>query len=151
MASSHGGGSSSTAVVELIVVLILVFFGLWYLKNPSTDNVTTGTGQTVTDNSKTAVPIKNINYTQALALYKNARIQLDKTCQAKPSAMTFKNNSYLMIDNRAPVDRTVRAGSVFNVKAYGFQIVKLSSEALPATWYVDCDSSQNVATILIQK
>jgi len=56
-----------------------------------------------------------------------------------------------MIDNRAPVARTVKVGSTFPIKAYGFKIVNLSSATLPATWYVDCDSSQNVATILIQK
>jgi hypothetical protein len=55
-----------------------------------------------------------------------------------------------MIDNRSEVARTVKVGSSFGIKAWGFEIVKLSSATLPATWYVDCDKSQNVATILIQ-
>ena len=92
-----------------------------------------------------------ISYTNALIKYKDARLQLDKTCQASPYNMTFKNNSLLMVDNRAPVARTVHLGSVFSIKAYGFKIIKLSSAKLPATWLVDCDKMQNVATILIEK
>jgi hypothetical protein len=96
-------------------------------------------------------PAATIAYADALVKYKNARLQLDETCQASPDKMSFKNNALLMVDNRAPVARTVHIGSVFPIKAYGFKIVKLSSTTLPATWLVDCDTSQNVSSILIEK
>lgn len=92
-----------------------------------------------------------ISYANALIRYKNTRIQLDKMCQAVPHNVTYKNGANIMIDNRAPVARTVKVNAVFPIKAWGFKIVKISSVKLPATWLVDCDKSQNVATILIQR
>ena len=92
-----------------------------------------------------------LSYQNALAKYKDVRIQLNANCQADPTQMTFKNGTEIMMDNRSPKDRTVKVGSIYNIKAWGFKIVKLSSATLPATWLVDCDKSQNVATILIQK
>ncbi len=96
-------------------------------------------------------PAKLLSYKEALVLYKDRRIQLDTVCQAHPNAATFKNGSSIMVDNRSAVTRTVKLGSTFTIKGYGFKIVKLSSSTVPATWLIDCDSSQNVATILIQK
>ena len=146
-------------IIELIVVLALVGFALWSLnKNPApivTDN--TKNGQEVIPTEDTSVGSVNANaptsitYAQALVKYKDARIQLNNICQASPNNVTYKNNTSIMLDNRAPVDRTVKVGFVFNIKAWGFKIIKLSSAKLPATWLVDCDTSQNVATILIQK
>lgn len=95
-------------------------------------------------------PAATLSYQQALVKYKDARLQLDKTCQGSPDKMTFKNGTSIMVDNRSPLDRVVKVGSTFNLKAYGFKIVKLSSDTLPATLLVDCDKSQNVATILLQ-
>ena len=94
-----------------------------------------------------------ISYADALIKYKNARIQLDQDCQANAQnqKMTFKNNSLLMIDNRASVDRSIHLGSVFPIKAYSFKIVKLYSAKLPVTWLLDCGTRQNVATVVIEK
>lgn len=143
------------ATFELIIVLALVIFGLWSLKknptpvapvvNNQADSVTTGS------NASTTLPIATISYAQALQKYKNARIQLDKDCRANPTNSTYKNGADIMLDNRAPVDRIVKVGFSFSIKAWGFKIVKLGSATLPATWYVDCGNSKNVATILIQK
>lgn len=91
------------------------------------------------------------SYTQALLTYKDARIQLDSDCRAVPNKVTFKNGTYIMIDNRAAVARTVTVGSTFSIPAYGFKVVDLSSSVLPATWYVSCDNRVKVASILIQK
>ncbi len=141
-----------------VLVLVLIF---WMVnKNSGEDAVQevaddTEQVESVEDTSEGSVnassPAATLSYQQALVKYKDARIQLDKTCQASPNNATYKNNTSIMIDNRAPVARTVKVGSVFSIKAYGFKIVKLSSATLPATWLVDCGSSQNVATILIQK
>jgi len=146
--------------VELVVVVALVGFGLWSLSKNSTPvvNNNVANNQQVVPTEDTSVgsidvgaPAASLSYAQALVKYKDARLQLDESCQGNPDKMTFKNNALLMVDNRAPVDRTVHIGSVFSIKADGFKIIKLSSSTLPATWWVDCDKSQNVATILIQK
>jgi cytoskeletal protein RodZ len=152
------------AVVLIVVVSIVV----WVNKSSAptvVQNTTPATGdntalQVINSTEDTSTGSVNVGataatiaYSDALIKYANARLQLDKTCQAlaSPANLTFKNNAYLMIDNRAPVARTVKVGSTFSIKAYGFKIVKLYSAKLPATWLVDCDKSQNVATILIQK
>jgi hypothetical protein len=92
-----------------------------------------------------------IAYADALIKYKGARLQIEQACQASPDKMTFKNNAYMMVDNRASVAHTIKIGSTFSIKAYGFKIIQLSSAKLPVTWLVDCDSSQNVSSILIEK
>jgi hypothetical protein len=155
---SEGHSGNRKLIVELVIVLVLVGFGLWSLnKNPLTpSDSSVDANQTVTeDTSNGSVnannPSSSISYQNALVQYKDARLQLDSTCQASPDRSTFKNGTNIMIDNRSDKPRTVKVGSTFPIKAYGFKIVRLSSSTLPATWYVDCDTSQNVATILIQK
>lgn len=93
----------------------------------------------------------SIGYAEALIKYKDARIQLDTLCRAFPNYATYKNNTSIMIDNRAPLSRVVKIDSNYSVKAYSFKIIKLSSATLPITWLVDCDKYENVATILLQK
>ena len=120
------------------------------LTSTGTEDLTTGD---VNAPAVTGGKAVSLSYTEALAKYANARLQLDTTCQAlaSPSNLVFKNNSMLMVDNRAPVARTVHIGSVFSIKAYGFKIIELSSAKLPATLLVDCGTAQNVATITIEK
>ena len=138
------------ALIELVIVLILVVWGLWALNKDSAPTNNTSTTPVVDTTTPTTNP-KTISYTQALVKYKNARLQLDERCQASPSNMSFKNGTNIMIDNRSGKTRLVKAGFDFSVKAWGFKIINLTSATLPVTWYVDCDSSQNVATILLQK
>ncbi|MFA5932208.1 MAG: hypothetical protein WC793_02415 [Candidatus Paceibacterota bacterium] len=144
--------------IGLAVVLVLVAgFLFWSMKKAVAPAVTDSNPvveptEDVTPGSvNTGSPAASISYANALIKYKNARLQLDPTCQASPDKMTFKNGASLMVDNRSSAQRTVKVGSVFSIKAYGFKIIKLSSATLPATWYVDCGKSQNVSTILIQK
>ncbi len=97
-------------------------------------------------------PVVTLSYQEALAQYADARIQIDSTCQVSPNNVTYKDGTSIMLDNRSSVSRTIGGlGSTFSIKAYGFKIVKLSSNTLPATLLMNCDGSQNVATILIQK
>jgi len=151
-------GKSENPVTILIIVLVLVIFAFWSTKKNSVLAPNSDTNQAVSPvedvsngSVNTVNPTASISYAQALVKYKNARLQLNNICQASPDKMTFKNNTNIMIDNRASLARIVKLGSVFSIKAYGFKIVNISSLALPATWYVDCDKSKNVATILIQK
>ena len=154
-------GKDTKIFVELVVVIGLVGFGLWSLKqnpisvvdiSPEVNSVeNAGSSNSNVKTNVKAPTAATMSYANALAQYKDARIQLDEECRATPTYATFKNNASIMIDNRSAVPRTVRLGSVFNMKAWDFKIVKLSSTTLPATWYMDCGTSQNVASILIQK
>lgn len=109
----------------------------------STEDTTTGSV-----NSNGAA---TLSYQQALSKYANARIQLNNSCQATPNNVTYKNGTSIMLDNRSATTRTVKLGSTYSIKGYGFKIVKLESGTVPATWLMDCDGQQNVATVLIQK
>ena len=141
------------------VVIVAVVFVVWFTisnnkkvevvqpQTASDQSVMPGTEDVVNNSND----VKPLSYQQALTKYKDKRIQLDTKCQATPNNVTYKNNTSIMIDNRSPVARTLKIGGVVSVKAWGFKIVNLSSTKLPATWLVDCDKSQNVATILIQK
>ena len=146
--------------VWIVVILVVVIGLIWWAKKAPVPTPTENTPVTLESTEDTSLGSVNagtgaatISYANALVKYKNARLQLDANCQANPESqhMTFKNSAYMMVDNRAPTTRTVRIGSVFPIKAYGFKIVQLSSDKLPVTWLVDCDKSQNVATITIQK
>jgi len=140
-------------LIELVVVLVLVVFGLWSLNKGAVnqEKAVTPSEDRSTGSVNVGSSAASIAYSDALIKYKDARLQLNKDCQGSPDKMTFKNNALMMVDNRAPVTRTVKVGSVFSIKPYGFKIVKLYSPTLPATWYVDCGASQNVSTITIQK
>ena len=152
-------------MIGLVIVVVFAGFMIWskISSEPITqvdntqgvDNtlvpLKVDTEDTSTGSVNAGISTPSISYANALIKYKDARIQLNAACQATPNNMTFKNGTSIMIDNRASVALTVKAGSVFTIKAYGFKIVKLSSATLPATWLVDCGTSQNVATLLIQK
>lgn len=145
-------------VVLVVVIIILLSTNIFTSVPPAKESDPTPLADSVDSTEDTSagsvnvgVSAATISYQNALVKYKDARIQLDATCQANPKNVTYKNGTDIMIDNRAPATRAVKVGSTFSVKAWGFKIVKLSSATLPATWLVDCDQSQNVATILIQK
>jgi hypothetical protein len=154
-------------VVGIIVVVLIIGF-LGYKKYQSVALVSdqpiaiapAGTGEDAsedtTDGSINTTPgstATTISYANALLKYKDARIQLGtgQQCTATPNNMTFKNGTTIMIDNRASVARTLKIGTQYSVKGYGFKLIKLSSGTLPMKYLVDCGSQQNVATILLQK
>ncbi|MDQ3244776.1 MAG: hypothetical protein M3P22_00280 [bacterium] len=158
-------------IVLGVVVLALIVFFVMRNKDKDTDvevnddqaqkEIVNNDPEGIEDVEVTAgatIPPASLSYQQALVKYKDARIQLDKTCQGSPDRMAVKNGSSIMIDNRAPNDRTVKLGSTYNnnIKGWGFRIIKLESATLPATWLLDCTESatvrsQNASTILIQK
>ena len=134
----------------ILVILVIIFLSYRQFKKGSEVPLADRSG--VEDTTGDAVPpTKLLKYGEALSLYKDKRIQLDTKCQASPNNATFKNNTKIMIDNRSAVTRTVKVGSVMTIKPWSFRIVNLSASTLPATWLMDCDKSQNVATLLIQK
>lgn len=145
--------------IILIIVLVVVFSKKAVVVAPAPaedtsqvdgeEDVTTGS-----INAGVSGGAISLSYKDALVTYKDRRIQLNNQnglCQAVPNNVTYKNGTNIMIDNRSPNARTVKLGSTFTIKGYGFKIVNVSSSTLPATWLLDCGAQQNVATILIQR
>ena len=148
--------------IGLGVVVVLGLLIWWYgasnnskiedeAMTPSETTDVDSTEDTSTGSVNTGAPAASLSYQQALVTYKDKRLQITNTCQVSPNNVTYKNGTSIMLDNRSAVTRTIKLGSTYSIKAYGFKIVKLNSATVPATWLMDCDSSQNVATILIQK
>ncbi len=146
-------------IIVILVVLGVIFF---VVSNKQTVNpVTTGSNNTVATEPESAQDIASsdigvaaapISYRDALVKYADRRIQLDKNCQANPNTVTYKDNTGVMIDNRSAKTRTVKVGTTFTIKPYSFKIVVLPDVYLKAkTLLVDCDQSQNVATIVVQE
>lgn len=147
-----------------IIVILIIATGLFFVfgnkqaANPITP-ITPVTPVTAEPDSvqdvndqDTIAKVVSLSYADALVQYADRRIQLDKTCQAHPNNVTYKDNTGIMIDNRSPETRTVKVGTTFTIKPYGFKIIVLPDVYLKSkTILVDCDGSQNVATILIQE
>lgn len=162
--------------ILIVIVLFIAIISLFFIfqnkpvnkpaenniptDNPPTTNIppneqtTTNpepTKSTTPQNTKPTSPA-SISYQDALIKYADRRIQLDDACQAHPSNVTYKDNTGIMIDNRSAKTRTVKIGTTFTIKPYGFKIVVLPDTYLKSkTILVDCDQFQNVATILIQE
>mgnify|MGYP001594993635 CR=1 FL=1 len=140
--------------IGTIVIVILIIFVSTGRKNftertaPILDAVI---AETKTEGTNTIKKVPTISYADALVKYRDARIQFDEECLAYPNNVTYKNGTSIMIDNRAGVVRTMKVGLPYTVKAYDFKIIKLFSTKLPETLLIDCDSFENVATILVQE
>ncbi|MCM2338834.1 MAG: hypothetical protein NDI62_00030 [Burkholderiales bacterium] len=151
----------SLGAVVFIIVIVLMFWFIAKGKNAALvgdldqkvdQEITIPAGEIGNGTTAAKKPVTpSISYADALVKYKNSRIQLDETCQAIPNNVTYKNNTYVMVDNRSASPRSIKLGADYTVRAYGFRLIKLSSDTLPATFLLDCGNSQNVATILIQK
>ena len=137
-------------VIQSVVVILFFVFGNKQTVNNQT-SIETESVQDITDQDQGAAAAP-ISYANALVKYADRRIQLDTICQAYPNTVTYKDNTGIMIDNRSPKTRTVKVGTTFTIKPWGFKIVVLPDVYLASkTLLVDCDGSQNVATILVQE
>jgi flagellar basal body-associated protein FliL len=150
---------NSNVWVGIVVIIVLFISGTIFFINTNKQNtlepneiVTTEPNLTEEVGGDAEVATTPISYASALVAYKDRRIQLDTNCQAHPNNVTYKDNTGIMIDNRSPEERTVKAGITFTIKPWGFKIIVLPNVYLSnKTILVDCDQSQNVATILIQE
>lgn len=146
-----------------VLLIAAISFGLFYQKrsvvevaNPSIE-VVEGTEETSPVGTNSEAPIKTptktqiLAYADALKRYANKRLQVSPDCQITPNNVTYKNGTTFMIDNRSNKAKTIKIGSTYTIPAYSFRIVTLSSAQLPATYYIDCDKSQNSGTVILQK
>jgi len=150
-----------------IVAVLLIVIAIVHARNNAASSNTAATAGTSDQN--VLVPTEDVStgsihasmpspavlsYQEALNEYPNSRIQFDVNCQSTPSAATYKNNTTIMLDNRSASPRTIRLGSLgdVSIKAWGFKLVKLSSnDLLPNAMAIDCGAHQNVGIITIQK
>ncbi len=151
-------------IVAGVVIVLVIGFLVWnsvskkddVIAPPATDvtvvpQPTTEPESTIDGSGSVNVPA-SLSYANALIQYKDKRIQFDKTCQAFPNTVTYKDNTGIMLDNRSPNPRIIKVGTEYTIKGYGFRIITLPDIYLKAkTILVDCDKQQNVATILVQE
>ena len=165
---------SDFALYVLIAAIFILTLLLFLMIKSHTSNLTTGANPsntsadnsaqndssagtaataatTVTRQEKTNKSKESLSYEQAVAKYRDRRIQFDEKCQALPANPTFKSGESIMLDNRAGFTRAIKIGKYYSIDPYGFEIIKLSSSILPLKIGVNCNQNNNVATILLQK
>lgn len=145
--------STMYVVMGIVAVLIIIGLVLWKKSNqesmPVAENNTTEVtpGEGVNEVEPTS-PERSLTYTQAVEKYKGKIIQFTADCQASPDRQVFKQGTSIMLDNRASKALTVKVGSTYTLGKYAFRIITLNSTG---TFLVDCGTSQNVATVIVQK
>jgi hypothetical protein len=155
-------------VVAVIVIVVLIIIAVMMSNNGTDEYANNGNQPTPTvtatptvDNSNTGVEVgagagaPGITYSEALVAYASRRVQFShpqglNSCNATPQKVTFKGGTKFMLDNRMNNTATIHfsSGVNYTLPAYGFQIVTLNT---PNTYNIDCNSTQNVATVVIQK
>ncbi len=141
-------------IVAVIIVLVL---GYYFLRSQSanapsneTNTQSLSTSGNPTSDSSTTPSTQIIKYVDAQKIYKGKIFQFNNTCGVSPRAMTFTNNTNIMLDNRSSHTRNIKVGSIYTVKPYDFKIVNVYVSSTPKTILIDCDKQQNVATITVQ-
>ncbi len=121
-------------------------------QDSSQNSTQNDTNTSTAGENKIPVKTNSPSYATALTKYGTNRIQIQQNCQAVPNNVTYKNGTTVMLDNRASIAHTLKIDSkVITIPAYDFTTFTFSYTNLPHTILMDCDKSQNVATILIQK
>ena len=142
-----------------VVIVVVIYFmgGKWtgqvgqYIgiePSPSPSSATGATAKPVAKKSVTPLPK---SYTELAKEYEGRRIQFDDRCQMIPLSPTYKNGTSVMLDNRSTSTKSVTIGSVkYDLSAYGYRVITLSSSSLPKELAVSCGSAVNVGKILLQ-
>jgi len=141
------------AIAVVVVIIIAVAIALVQNNKDNSDMSAYPTGQQPTPTPTPATgEAANLTYNQALEKYGTNRIQFNAACQTTPSSVVYKAGTMVMFDNRSAGPHTITFnGSKYTLAGYGFKVLAMTASKYPATILVDCDKSQNVATILIQK
>lgn len=155
----------------IIVTVCIIVIGTSYLlargkTSDATQNIAEGQQIEVVSNPTEPIPTPTVEptptpvgkkstsnkippYTEVVKQYEGRRIQIDTNCQAHPTYSTYKVGTTLMFDNRTPATKKLVIDSkTYNIAGYNYILLpfKTAKEIV-----FDCDSLQNVATILIQK
>ena len=149
----------------LLVVLIVIAAGVWWFyQSGSGTSVWTPTSSPVASATqqaskasvrRTPTPMPSstpvMSYSQLVQQYGNDRIQFDQNCQAQPKSIVLKNGTKVMLDNRSSQTRSVTVnGTKYQLGAYGYQLITLSSPSIPQTLSLGCDNLVNVGTVQLE-
>lgn len=147
-------------VVGVIVVAIIIALAMSHKKKeavmpventPSVEQPANNSNDVGVNQEDANSPAVSLSYTAASKKYANARMQINASCVI-PSPyvnLTFKVGSSVMLDNRSNESHSVLFnGTRYTLGPYGFRIVTLNTVK---KFMVDCDKSQNVATVTVQK
>lgn len=152
-------------MISIAIILVIIVLGLIFSKGKGGDKDNTDNksedSSVVDENTESpkpyigsspkGAPTPRLTYDDALAVYKDSRIQFGESCSATPFYSVQKNGVTIMIDNRAKTPRAFTVGNIpYYVPAYDYTLVKLNYTNLPQTVYIDCGSQQNSATVLVQ-
>lgn len=104
----HKNKNMMVAVIVVVMLIVGAYF-VFGKKNEAAPVVTDDTSvvapestEDTTEGSSNVTATATLKYADALKLYGDKRIQLDKVCQAHPNNVTYKNGTSIMIDNRSP-------------------------------------------------
>jgi hypothetical protein len=143
------------AVVVVAIIIVLIYRSKnnnGQQANPAPASQTSPSATPAANENTAGTTPASMSYADALKKYGSNRIQFDSACQAHPNNVTFKAGTLVMFDNRAPVTRKINFnGIIYSIPADNYIVVSMTAAKYPATILVDCGSSQNVATVLIQK
>lgn len=138
------------------VALVLIWLG-WVIARRSGTATTpaptaSSTGTDIIASKKdTGGGHPGLSYGEAVLIYTNRRVQFDDNCAATPNALTLKNNTNVMFDNRSKTGHTITLDRerTYFIRGYDFRILTLSSPKLPHTVIVDCGTGRNNAKIIL--
>jgi hypothetical protein len=117
----------------------------------TTADIATSTVTTNLPRRKPKPVAKQMSYGDAVVYYGNNRIQFGSSCEAIPNRMAVANPVTLMLDNRsAGPQKIVIAGKTYNVADYNYVVVTIKEKTLPVHLFVNCNSSVNVAEIILE-
>lgn len=147
----------------IVGAIVLISLGVFFFRSkpapalevivapePVVEPVVTKPVRRATRVSAKAAP--RLSYTEAVRVYGGRRIQFSEICAATPMVSTYKTGTTLMLDNRSNKVRTFKVrDTVYTVPAYDYALAKVESTTTPEKVLIDCDASQNVATVLVQK
>lgn len=119
--------------------------------SPNPSSVAGVAAKPVAKKTGSTTPTSTKSYTEFVKEYEGRRIQFDERCQVTPQNPTYKNGTSIMLDNRSASARTFMVGGTrYDLVAYGYRVITLSSSSLPKELAVSCGSSGNVGKILLQ-
>jgi hypothetical protein len=99
--------------------------------------------------STTPVVVDARGYTELILAYQGKTLQFGSMCQVRTHDQAYKLGSEILLDNRNVSPVSIKIGQdVYGLDSYGHKVISLNTSGV---FMVDCNDSQNVATLSVQK